>query len=53
MQYQTVTGSYDDMRAFNKEINNLIQDGWKPQGGIALAVQFSTKFVIQAMVKEQ
>ena len=62
MTYKIVRGlgNYLDVAENNltKEVNKLIEDGWKPQGGIAIYACPVTNtvtniFVSQAMIKEE
>lgn len=56
-QYKVVSNSHLDI--LEKEVNDLIAQGWKPQGGISLAYKHehapnlvSHLLYCQAMVKE-
>ena len=49
MEYQLVDG--EKYAELEKEVNNLIKQGWKPLGGVcSVTAQYGTYF-IQAMVK--
>jgi len=46
MLYRVVAGETEN---FEKEVNRLIEQGWKPQGGLC----YSGGFFFQAMIKER
>jgi len=51
MEYKIVKEEYDD--TFQKEVNNLIKNGWKPQGGVGIFYDLHKDKIIhyQAMIK--
>ncbi len=54
MQYTLVTENNDE--ALVRKVTELIRQGWKPQGGIAVGVVapvLNVHIFCQAMVKEQ
>ena len=57
MQYQVVCGQDSSMRCameeLEKKVKKLCQEGWKPQGGISIAVneEHEWYYACQAMVK--
>lgn len=56
MQYQVVyeTGNsmFEALNKLEKEIRDLSSEGWRPQGGVSIAVaHYDGYFVCQAMVK--
>lgn len=56
MQYKVVCCQdcwvQDALEKLEKEVKNLCKEGWKPQGGISIAVKdYDWCYVCQAMVK--
>jgi len=49
MKY-TVVGTRDQSK-FEERVNDLIKEGWKPQGGIFIVVDNNGWIYYQAMVK--
>ena len=52
MKYMVEVGRINDYPTssyLNKRVNDLIDDGWKPIGGIAI----HDGFIYQAMIKEE
>jgi hypothetical protein len=47
MEYKIIWN--EDFDAFEDEVNQLIKEGWKPQGGVAI----DADFWYQAMVREK
>ena len=53
MEYQIVMADDNKIAYFVAEVNKKIAEGWKPLGGVTVAVEVHGKKVImQAMVKE-
>ena len=61
MEYTVVTGEPEYIETFHLRVQNLIDDGWRPQGGVAVggAQTLSTDnraindwVLAQAMVKD-
>lgn len=56
MQYQVVCGQdssmADALKELEEKVKKMCQEGWKPQGGISLAVKdYDWCYACQAMVK--
>lgn len=59
MEYKVVYGHWNGLKGFESEVNRLIKEGWKPQGGIAV-VSYKELYerndikdhFFQAMIKE-
>ena len=59
MEYKVVYGQVNGLKGVENEVNRLIKEGWKPQGGIAVVSykELYERNVIkdhffQAMIKE-
>ena len=59
MQYKIVsaknTYQYNTLEKLEKEVNNLIAQGWKPLGGVSVVKPYATLTdyeAFQAMIKE-
>lgn len=52
MKYSVV--QHSDIKSFQKFVNNAIEQGWKPQGGMSIGYNSTGKVVIycQAMIAE-
>lgn len=59
MQYQVVygynRGLYSTLAELKEAVEKLCKDGWKPQGGVSIAVKDGSGWIYagQAMVKEK
>lgn len=51
MKYEII--STDTMTKMILEVNDYMEDGWKPQGGICAYVSSTYTRFLQAMVKEE
>jgi hypothetical protein len=54
MEYHLVWADDNKIACFIAEVNKKISEGWKPHGGVAVAVEYNgKKVVMQAMVREK
>ncbi|HEY3251365.1 MAG TPA: DUF1737 domain-containing protein [Ignavibacteria bacterium] len=54
MEYHLVWADDNKIAYFIAEVNKKISEGWKPHGGVAVAVEYNgKKVVMQAMVREK
>lgn len=51
MEYRIVEGA-QVMQKFIDEVNKLMKEGWRPQGGIAVIDNENAWYYYQAMIKE-
>lgn len=49
MEYRIV--SHKAEKLLENRVNQLILEGWKPQGGVFIGVYTNSVFIYQAMVK--
>jgi hypothetical protein len=49
MKYHILTG---DLQKLEREVNELIEKGWKPQGGVSRAESDCYSWFAQAMIKD-
>lgn len=56
MRYEVVYSKGDVQELviinFRKKVNDLMKDGWRPQGGIETGLYIGKFYISQAMVKE-